>query len=161
MGKIETLYSNNLNITNACKTADLVISSILIPGAKAPKLVTEEIVKQMQPGSVIVDVAIDQGASVETIDGPTSHAEPTFVKHDVIHYAVPNIPGAVPQTATLALTNVTLRYALDIANKGWKKALSENAPLAKGLNVVDGKVVYKSVADTFGMEYTPLEEVLN
>lgn len=160
MGRIETLYSNNFNITNACKTADLVVSSILIPGAKAPKLVTEEIVKQMQPGSVIVDVAIDQGASVETIDGPTSHAEPTFVKHDVIHYAVPNIPGAVPQTATLALTNVTLRYALEIANKGWKKALSENAPLSLGLNVAEGKVVYKSVADAFGMEYTPVEEVL-
>lgn len=161
MGQIETLYSNNLNILESCKTADLVVGAVLIPGAKAPKLVTEEIVKEMKPGTVIVDVAIDQGGCVETIDGPTTHAEPTFVKHDVIHYAVANIPGAVPQTSTLALTNVTLRYAIDIANKGWKKALSENASLLPGLNVANSKLVYKPVAEAFGMEYTPVEEVLN
>lgn len=162
MGKIETLYSNNFNIANACNTADLVVSSVLIPGAKAPKLVTEEMVKEMKSNTVIVDVAIDQGGSVETTVGhPTTHDDPIFVKHDVIHYAVANIPGAVPQTATLALTNVTLRYAIDIANKGWMKALNDNASLAKGLNVANGKVVYKSVADTFGMAFTPIGEVLN
>lgn len=161
MGRIETLYSNNFNIMEACKTADLVVGSVLIPGAKAPKLITEEMVKAMKPGTVIVDVAIDQGGSVETIDKPTSHAEPTFVKHGVIHYAVPNIPGAVPQTATLALTNVTLGYAIKLANKGWKQACKEDKALALGVNVVDRKVVYKPVADAFDMEYTPLEEVLN
>lgn len=161
MGQIETLYSNNFNIMEACKTADLVIGAVLIPGAKAPKLVTEEIVKAMQPGTVIVDVAIDQGGSVETIDKPTTHSDPIFIKHDVIHYAVANIPGAVPQTSTLALTNVTLGYAIRLANKGWKQALRENPDLALGANVIDGKIVYKSVADAFGMEYTPLVEVLN
>lgn len=161
MGRIETLYSNNFNIMEACKTADLVVGSVLIPGAKAPKLITEEMVKAMKPGTVIVDVAIDQGGSVETIDKPTSHAEPTFVKHGVIHYAVPNIPGAVPQTATLALTNVTLGYAIKLANKGWKQACKEDKALALGVNVVNRKVVYKPVADAFDMEYTPLEEVLN
>lgn len=161
MGQIETLYSNNFNIKEACKTADLVIGSVLVPGAKAPKLITEEIVKAMKPGTVIVDVAIDQGGSVETILHPTTHADPVFVKHGVIHYAVANIPGAVPQTATLALTNVTLGYAIKLANKGWKQALKEDSSLQKGANVIDGKVVYKSVADTFGMDYTPVEMVLN
>lgn len=161
MGKIETLYSNNFNIMEACKTADLVIGSVLIPGAKAPKLITEEIVKAMKPGTVIVDVAIDQGGSVETVEHATTHADPVFVKHGVIHYAVANIPGAVPQTATLALTNVTLGYAIKLATKGWKQALREDSSLARGANVVDGKIVYKSVADAFGMEYTPIEEILN
>lgn len=161
MGRIETLYSNNFNIMNACKTADLVVGAVLIPGAKAPKLITEEIVKAMKPGTVIVDVAIDQGGSVETVEHPTTHTDPVFVKHGVIHYAVANIPGAVPQTATLALTNVTLGYALKLANKGWLQAVKEDPSLAKGVNVVDGKIVYKSVADAFGMEYTPLENVIN
>lgn len=160
MGRIETLYSNNFNIMNACKTADLVVGAVLIPGAKAPKLITEEIVKAMKPGTVIVDVAIDQGGSVETVEHPTTHTDPVFVKHGVIHYAVANIPGAVPQTATLALTNVTLGYALKLANKGWLQAVKEDPSLAKGVNVVDGKIVYKSVADAFGMEYTPLNEVI-
>jgi alanine dehydrogenase len=160
MGSIETLYSNNYNLTQAIKTADLVVGAVLIPGAKAPKLITEEMVKQMEPGSVIVDVAIDQGGSVETIDHPTTHADPIFVKHDVIHYAVANIPGAVPRTSTLALTNVTLPYAVRIANKGWKKALIDEEPLRKGANVIDGKIVYKSVAEAFNMSYTPVEEVL-
>ncbi len=161
MGRIETLYSNNYNIKEACKTADLVIGSVLIPGAKAPKLITEEIVKSMKPGTVIVDVAIDQGGSVETIDHPTTHADPIFVKHGVIHYAVANIPGAVPQTSTLALTNVTLGYAIKLANKGWFQAVKEDSSLAKGVNIVDGKITYKSVADAFGYEYTPLEYILN
>ena len=160
MGRIETLYSNNFNIMNACKTADLVVGAVLIPGAKAPKLITEEIVKAMKPGTVIVDVAIDQGGSVETVEHPTTHSDPVFVKHGVIHYAVANIPGAVPQTATLALTNVTLGYALKLANKGWLQAVKEDPSLAKGVNIVDGKIVYKSVADAFGMEYTPLNEVI-
>ncbi len=159
MGRLETLYSNNYNLMEACKTADLVVGAVLIPGAKAPKLVTEEMVKVMEPGSVIVDVAIDQGGCVETMK-PTTHQDPIYTLHDVIHYGVTNIPGAVPQTSTLALTNVTLPYALRLANKGWKQALKDEEPLRKGANIVEGKVVYKAVADTFGLEYTPVEEVL-
>lgn len=161
MGRVETLYSNNYNLMQAVKTADLVVGAVLIPGAKAPKLVTEEMVKMMEPGSVIVDVAIDQGGCVETIEHPTTHADPIFVKHGVIHYAVANIPGAVPRTSTLALTNVTLPYAVRIANKGWKQALKDDPALAKGANVVEGKIVYKAVADAFEMEYKELNEILN
>lgn len=159
-GKIETVYSNNYNLMEACKTADVVVGAVLIPGAKAPKLVTEEIVKEMKPGSVIVDIAIDQGGSVETVEAPTTHQEPTFVKHDVIHYAVANVPGAVSKTGTLALTNATTRYAIDIANKGWKEAVKQDPALAKGVNTVDGYITYKSVAEAFDMEYKPLEEIL-
>ncbi|CCQ93140.1 L-alanine dehydrogenase [[Clostridium] ultunense Esp] len=159
MGRLETLYSNNYNLTQAVKTADLVVGAVLIPGAKAPKLVTEEMVKLMEPGSVLVDVAIDQGGCMETTH-PTTHADPIFMKHDVVHYAVANIPGAVPRTSTLALTNVTLPYAVRIANKGWKQALIDEGPLRKGANVLEGKIVYKSVADAFDMPYTPVEEVL-
>ncbi|MBC8590120.1 alanine dehydrogenase [Wansuia hejianensis] len=161
MGRIETLYSNNYNLTEAIKTADLVVGAVLIPGSKAPKLVTEEMVKQMEPGSVIVDVAIDQGGCVETIEKPTTHQDPIFVKHGVIHYAVANIPGAVAQTSTLALTNVTLPYAMRIANKGWKQALKDDPALAKGANVIDGKITYKAVADAFDMEYVELDKILN
>lgn len=160
MGKIETVYSNNFNVAQAVKTADLVVGAVLIPGAKAPKLVTEEMIKEMEPGSVLVDVAIDQGGCIETMH-PTTHADPVFVKHGVVHYGVANIPGAVPKTSTLALTNVTLPYALRIANMGWKDALAKDPGLRKGANVVDGKVVYKPVADAFGMDYTPIEEILN
>lgn len=159
MGRIETVYSNNYNITNAVKDADLVIGSVLIPGAKAPKLVTEEMIKLMEPGSVVVDVAIDQGGCIET-SHPTTHADPTYVKHDVVHYAVANIPGAVPRTSTLALTNVTLPYAVRIANKGWKQAMIDEVPLRKGANTIEGKIVYKAVADAFDLEYTPVEKVL-
>lgn len=159
MGRIETVYSNNYNITNAVKDADMVVGAVLIPGAKAPKLVTEEMIKLMEPGSVVVDVAIDQGGCIET-SRPTTHANPVYIEHDVVHYAVANIPGAVPRTSTLALTNVTLPYALRIANKGWKQALIDEEPLRKGANVLDGKIVYKSVADAFDMPYTPVEEVL-
>lgn len=160
MGRLETLYSNRLNITEALKTADLVVGSVLIPGAKAPKLITEDMVKNMQPGSVIVDVAIDQGGCVETIDHPTTHADPVFVKHGVIHYAVSNIPGAVPRTSTLALTNATLPYLLKIADKGWKQAVLEDPALAKGVNVLNGKITYEAVANAHNLPYYPLETVI-
>lgn len=160
MGRLETLYSNRLNITEALKTADLVVGSVLIPGAKAPKLITEDMVKNMQPGSVIVDVAIDQGGCVETIDHPTTHADPVFVKHGVIHYAVANIPGAVPRTSTLALTNATLPYLLKIADKGWKQAVLEDPALAKGVNVLNGKITYEAVANAHNLPYYPLETVI-
>ncbi len=159
MGRIETVYSNNFNVAQAVKTADLVVGAVLIPGAKAPKLVTEEMIKEMEPGSVLVDVAIDQGGCIETMH-PTTHADPVFVKHGVTHYGVANIPGAVPMTSTLALTNLTLPYAIRIANMGWKEALAKDEALRKGLNVANGKVVYQPVAETFGMDYTPVEEVL-
>ena len=159
MGRIETVYSNNYNVTNAVKDADLVIGAVLVPGAKAPIIVTEEMIKLMEPGSVVVDVAIDQGGCIET-SHPTTHADPVYKKHDVVHYAVANIPGAVPKTSTLALTNVTLPYAIRIANKGWKQALIDEEPLRKGANILEGKLVYKAVADAFDLEYTPVEEVL-
>ena len=158
--RIQTMASNPLNIANETAQADLVIGSVLIPGAKAPKLVTTEMVKKMKPGSVIVDVAIDQGGSVETVDHATSHAEPTFVKHDVVHYSVPNIPGAVPRTSTFALTNATLPYALQLANKGWKAACKENSALALGVNTANGLCTYQGVADAFGLKHTPVEKVL-
>lgn len=161
MGQVETLYSNNYNMMQAIKSADLVIGAVLIPGSKAPKLVTEEMVKLMEPGSVIVDVAIDQGGCVATIEKPTTHENPTFVKHGVIHYAVANIPGAVAQTSTLALTNSTLPYVMRIANKGWKQALKDDPSLAKGANVVNGKITYKAVSDTFDLVFTSIEEMLN
>lgn len=158
--KIQTLASNPLTLAQETLEADLVISSVLIPGAKAPKLVTEEMVKKMRPGSVIVDIAIDQGGSVETIDRVTTHAEPTFVKHNVIHYSVANIPGAVARTSTFALTNATLPYALQLANLGWKEACRRNRPLALGINIVGGKCVYKAVGDAFGITTDPLEPIL-
>lgn len=160
MGKIETLYSNNYNMTRAIKSADLVIGAVLIPGSKAPKLISEEMVKSMEEGSVIVDVAIDQGGCVETIKEATSHENPTFVKHGVIHYAVANIPGAVPKTSTLALTNVTLAYALRIANLGWKEAVKRDPALAKGVNVAEGSITYRQVADVLGMDYKALEDII-
>ncbi len=159
-GRIETSYSNNYNLMEAVKTADVVVGAVLIPGAKAPKLITEDMVKAMKPGSVIVDIAIDQGGSVETIEKATTHQEPTFVKHDVIHYAVANVPGAVAKTGTLALTNSTFKYAMALANKGWKKALQDDAALAKGLNTVDGKVTYEAVAHDLGYDYVPVAEMI-
>lgn len=160
LGKIETLYSNNYNLTQIVKSADLVIGAVLIPGAKTPKLITEEMVMEMEPGSVIVDVAIDQGGCVATINEPTTHENPTFVKHGVIHYAVGNIPGAVPQTSTLALTNVTLPYAMKIANNGWKKALKDDPSLRKGANVISGKITYPGVSKAFDFELTDIESLL-
>lgn len=159
-GRIKTLMSNSYNIERAVRFADLLIGAVLIPGARAPKLVTEEMVKQMKPGSVIVDVAIDQGGSVETIDRVTTHSEPVYEKHGVIHYAVANMPGAVARTSTFALTNVTLPYALELANKGWEKAVLESKPLARGVNTVAGKLTYRAVAEALNLPYTPLTEVL-
>jgi len=148
---VQLIYSNRRNILEQVTSADLVIGGVLIPGAKAPKLVRKEDLKKMQPGSVIVDVAIDQGGCVETIKA-TTHENPTYVVDGVIHYGVANMPGGVPRTSTLALTNATLPYALQLANKGWKQALKDNLALRKGLNVHDGKVTYPGVAEAFGLE---------
>jgi alanine dehydrogenase len=138
--QVSTLMSNPYNIALAVKEADLVISTVLIPGAKAPKIVTEEMIKSMEPGSVVVDLAIDQGGSIETADHFTFHSDPIYIKHDVVHYAVANMPAAVPRTSTIALTNVTVPYALQIANKGFKQAVSENEALLKGVNTYDGNM---------------------
>ncbi|MGI5902336.1 MAG: alanine dehydrogenase [Desulfitobacteriia bacterium] len=158
--RVKTLMSNPFNIRNAVREADLLIGAVLIPGSKAPKLVTEDMVKEMAPGSVIVDVAIDQGGCIVTCDHTTTHANPTYEKYGVIHYSVPNIPGAVARTSTFALTNATLPYALRLADKGYKAAVMEDSGLAKGVNVVAGKVTHKAVADSLQLEYTPLEKVL-
>jgi alanine dehydrogenase len=156
---VQTQYSNEYNIREAIKTADLVVSGVLITGAKAPKLITRDMLPTMKPGSVLVDVAIDQGGCFET-SKPTTHADPVYVVDGVIHYCVANMPGAVPYTSTLALTNATLPYALQLANKGWKKACLENSELLPGLNIVNGKVVYKGVAEAFGLDYVPVSDVL-
>lgn len=152
-GRVQTLLSNPFNIANAVKDADLVVGCVLIPGAKAPKLVTEEMVMTMKPGSVLVDVAIDQGGSIETIDRTTTHANPYFVKHGVLHYSVANMPGAVPRTSTLALTGATLPYALKIANLGAEAACKADSGLMKGLNVYRGHVTCAAVAKDQGLEY--------
>lgn len=149
---VQTIFSNRHNILEQIATADLVVGGVLIPGAKAPKLVRREDLKLMQAGSVIVDVAIDQGGCVETIHA-TTHENPTYVVDGVIHYGVANMPGGVPRTSTLALTNATLPYALQLANKGWKRALKENPALLKGLNVAEGKVTYAGVAEAFGVPF--------
>ena len=152
---VKTLMSSEYNIREELKSADLVVGSVLIPGAKAPKLVTREMLALMEPGSVLVDVAIDQGGCLET-SHPTTHEEPTYYVDGILHYCVANIPGAVPYTSTLALTNATLPYALQLADKGWRKACADNEELRKGLNVVEGKVVYKEVAEAWGLPYEPL-----
>ncbi|WP_303965903.1 alanine dehydrogenase [Sporosarcina ureae] len=157
---IQTLVSNPFNISESVKEADLVIGAVLIPGAKAPKLVSEEAVQSMKPGSVLVDIAIDQGGIFETSDRVTTHDDPIYVKHDVVHYAVANMPGAVPQTSTMALTNVTVPYALQIANKGFKQALLDNEALRKGLNTVNGNVTYKAVAEAQDLQYVSAESIL-
>ncbi|MDE6009289.1 MAG: alanine dehydrogenase [Muribaculaceae bacterium] len=152
---VKTLYSSRHNIETELPTTDLVIGSVLVPGAKAPHLVTRDMVKMMRPGSVMVDVAVDQGGCFETTH-PTTHSEPTFEVDGVIQYAVANIPGAVPYTSTLALTNATLPYALRLASLGWEEACRKDPGLAEGVNIVDGKVVYKAVAEAFDLPYTPL-----
>lgn len=157
---VTTQYSNEYNIREAVKTADLVIGGVLIPGAKAPKLITRDMLPTMREGTVIVDVAIDQGGCFET-SKPTTHADPTYVIDGVVHYCVANMPGAVPYTSTLALTNATLPYAIQLANKGWQQACKDDANLRLGLNVVNGKVVYEGVSTAFDLPYTPVEEVLN
>lgn len=158
--QITTLMSNPMNIAEAVAEADLLIGAVLIPGAKAPKLVSEEMVKSMKLGSVIVDVAIDQGGIVETSDHVTTHDNPTFEKYGVIHYSVANMPGAVPRTSTIALTNVTVPYALQIANKGVYKAISENEALKLGLNVANGEITYEAVAKDLGYDYVTVENAL-
>lgn len=152
--------SSPYNIAEVVRQADLVVGAVLIPGARAPRLVTEEMVKTMSPGSVIVDVAIDQGGSIETIDRITTHDQPTYEKHGVIHYAVANMPGAVARTSTLALTNVTTPYGLQIASKGYVRAALDNKAIAKGINVVAGHVTYKAVAEAHGYEYTDINSLL-
>ncbi|MDQ0999663.1 alanine dehydrogenase [Neobacillus niacini] len=157
--QIKTLMSNPFNIAEAVAEADLLIGAVLIPGAKAPKLVTEEMVKAMKPGSVIVDVAIDQGGIVETVDHITTHDKPTYEKHGVVHYAVANMPGAVPRTSTIALTNVTVPYALQIANKGVYQAIMDNGSLKLGLNVANGEITYSAIAKDLGYNYVSPEKV--
>lgn len=159
-GRVRTLMSNPFNIANSVAKADLLIGAVLIPGARAPHIVTEDMVKAMSPGSVIVDVSADQGGSVATIDRDTTHDDPTFIKYGVVHYAVTNIAGAVARTSTFALTNVTLGYALEIANKGYLRAIQENRSLRKGVNAVNGRLTYKAVAEGLNIMYTPLEEAL-
>ena len=143
------------NIRQELKSADLVIGSVLIPGAKAPKLVTRDMLKDMEPGTVMVDVAIDQGGCFET-SRPTTHEDPVYYVDGILHYCVANIPGAVPYTSTLALTNATLPYVIQLANKGWEQACRDNEELRKGLNIVEGKVVYKPVAEAWGLQYDEL-----
>ncbi|MFC4714502.1 alanine dehydrogenase [Planococcus dechangensis] len=157
---VQTLISNPLNIAQSVENSDLVIGAVLIPGAKAPKLITEDMIKSMKPGSVVVDIAIDQGGIFETSDRITTHDAPTYIKHDVVHYAVANMPGAVPRTSTIGLTNVTVPYAVQIANKGLKQAIIDNEALKKGVNTMDGHVTYKAVADDQGLEYKSVDELL-
>lgn len=156
---IKTLYSSRHNIELELPSADAVIGSVLVPGALAPKLVTREMLALMRPGSVMVDVAIDQGGCFET-SHPTTHSDPVYTVDGIVHYAVANIPGAVPYTSTMALTNATMPYALRIAALGWKEACRRDKGLAEGLNVIDGKVTFPAVAEAFGMEYTPAEQFL-
>ncbi len=152
---VNTMYSNDYNIKKLSMSADLIVGAVLIPGAKAPNLITREMLADMKTGAVLVDVAVDQGGCIETCR-PTTHEDPTFVIDGVVHYCVANMPGAVPYTSTIALTNATLHHAIQLANKGWEQACHENAPLRKGLNVVKGKIVYKAVAEAFDMEYTEI-----
>ena len=159
-GRVATVMSNSYNIAEWVARADLLIGAVLVPGAKTPQLVTEDMVKTMRKGSVIVDVAIDQGGSIATCDRVTTHENPTFTKHGVVHYSVANIPGAVSRTSTLALTNATLPYALKIAGKGWKEACMEDAGLAEGLNTVAGKLVNRPVADALGLAFTDKKDFL-
>lgn len=156
---VNTMMSNEYNIRKLIQNHDLIIGAVLIPGAKAPHLITRDMLKEMLPGTVLVDVAVDQGGCIETCK-PTTHQDPTFVIDEVVHYCVANMPGAVPYTSTLALTNATLPYAIQVASKGWKKAAQENAELVPGLNIIKGDIVYKAVADAFDMEYTPVSKYL-
>jgi alanine dehydrogenase len=156
---VDTVYSNRYNILEAIRRADLVVGAVLLPGAKAPHLVKRDDLRTMKPGSVIVDVAVDQGGCVETIK-PTTHEKPTYFVDGILHYAVANMPGGVPRTSTLALTNATLPYGLRLARDGWKKACADDRALRLGLNVVDGKVVYPGVAEAFGLPLVAVDKVL-
>ncbi|QSO54378.1 alanine dehydrogenase [Alicyclobacillus curvatus] len=159
-GRLRTVMSNAYNLLQHIEGCDLLVGSVLIPGARAPKIVTAEMVQRMHTGGVIVDVAIDQGGSIETIDRITTHSNPTYEKYGVIHYSVANMPGAVPRTSTLALTNVTVPYALQLANQGTEAAVQANAALAKGVNVIHGKLTYEAVANALSLSYTPLSDVI-
>ena len=152
---VKTKFSNQYNIEKEIQHAHLVIGAVLIAGAKAPSLITRSMLRDLKKGTVLVDVAVDQGGCFETTK-PTTHNSPTYIIDDVLHYSVANMPGAVPMTSTEALTNATVSYAIELANKGWKKACNENEPLRKGLNIVDGDIVYKAVADAFDLNYTEL-----
>jgi alanine dehydrogenase len=152
-GRVVTINSNPANIEEECLNSDLVICTVLIPGAKAPKLLSRRLVRRMKKGSAIVDISIDQGGCAET-SRPTTHENPMYIEEGVVHYCVANMPGAVPRTSTIALTNATFNYVLALAEKGWQKAVAEDPALGRGLNVYEGKVVCKPVADAFGLDYT-------
>ncbi|MCW9707336.1 alanine dehydrogenase [Fodinibius salsisoli] len=156
---VDTVFSSEANIRSLLPDVDMIIGAVLKPGAKAPHLVTKEMLSDMQDGAVLVDVAIDQGGCFET-SKPTTHDNPIYKVDGVVHYCVTNMPGAVPYTSTLGLTNVTLPYAIDLANKGWKKAVKEDAELQKGLNITGGEIVYEPVADAFGLEYSAIDSAL-
>ena len=153
---VHTLYSSEHNIRRELHDVDIVVGSVLVPGAKTPHLITRDMLKLMEPGTVLVDVAIDQGGCFET-SRPTTHSDPVYEVDGIVHYCVANIPGAVPNTSTMALTNATLRYAVALANKGWRKACRDDEALAKGLNIVEGKITFKAVAEAFGLPYEPVE----
>lgn len=156
---VSTIFSSEFNIRKAITDHDLIVGAVLIPGAKAPNLISRDMLKEMRPGTVVVDVAVDQGGCIETCK-PTTHDNPTYVVDGIVHYCVANMPGAVPYTSTIALTNATLPYALQLANKGWKQACNDNNELKEGLNIVHGKVVYKAVAEAFNLPYTPVADIL-
>ncbi len=156
---VQTMMSNEYNIREEIRQSDLIIGAVLIPGAKAPHLITRDMLKLMRPGTVLVDVAVDQGGCIETCR-PTTHENPTFIIDGIVHYCVANMPGAVPYTSTVALTNATLPYALQLANKGWQQACRDNTDLRSGLNVVNGQVVYQGVADAWGLPLQPVDDVL-
>ena len=157
--RMRTIYSSKHNVEEAVYAADLVIGAVLLPGAKTPYLITKDMLPNMKRGSVVVDVSVDQGGCIETTHA-TTHADPTYFVDGVLHYGVANMPGAVPNTSTLALTNATLRYGLAIADKGWKQAVSDDAALAKGVNVLEGKLTYAPVAEALGLDYTSLESLI-
>ena len=157
---VTTIFSSSHSILKAVREADLIIGAVLIPGAKAPVLIRKEMLKEMKPGTVLIDVAVDQGGCIETCK-PTTHENPTYIIDGIVHYCVPNMPGAVPYTSTLALTNVTIPYICQLANKGWQKACRENFELKPGLNIIKGEVVYKPVAEAFGFAYSDVEKFLS
>ncbi len=156
---VTTIASNPENIRNYISKADLLVGAVLIPGAKAPHLVTRDMLKLMKQGSVIVDVAVDQGGCIETIK-PTTHADPVYEVEGVVHYGVANMPGAVPFTSTKALTNATFPFARILANEGWKQAAKKSREILTGINMVDGRITCKAVAEAFGLDYTPIEEII-
>jgi alanine dehydrogenase len=156
---VVTRFSSEMTIRDLIPHMDLIVGAVLIPGAKAPNLITRDMLKLMSPGTVVVDVAVDQGGCIETCK-PTTHEDPTYIIDDIVHYCVANMPGAVPYTSTVALTNATLPYAIHLANKGWRQACNESNELKLGLNVVNGKVCYKAVSDAFNLDYTPVGDIL-